>query len=364
MLLLGVFFSFSAPAEEIATVIRSDRLFGPSLVTNIFKPDGPGPFPVVIINHGWGVERIPSAQLAFRPTMIAAEFMRRNFAVVVPMRRGFSGSSGAAVGFENCRLSGFKHASIDDLKAVVSWVKTRPWADAGSLLMLGHSAGGLATLAYASTPDPGVRLFINFSGGLRGGGGCNWESELNTVVVDYGRGTKQRTVWFYGSNDSFFSASLYRKIFKEYSTVSTNSVLYDLGDFKHDSHLLFSDFDGYPLWRDAFWKEISDAGLAVNEVNLSFGRPPDMQRPPASGFAAIDDAQQIPYISQSARNAYAQFLSLMLPRAYAISAEGHWAWSTQGADAPFRALAACEAQAGPNRCKLYAVDNDVVWSRQ
>jgi hypothetical protein len=171
-------------------------------------------------------------------------------------------------------------------------------------------------------------------------------------------------VWIYGTNDSFFDATLYRSMFKAYSAIATNSVLFEVGDFKHDSHLLFHDFDGYSLWKDAVWGEMAKAGLPTAEVNLSFGRPPDMQRPPPSGFGRIDDAARIPHVSDSARNAYGQFLRMKLPRAYAISAEGHWAWAEQGSDAPFRALAACDAQAGPGSCKLYAIDNDVVWPNE
>jgi dienelactone hydrolase len=226
--------------------------------------------------------------------------------------------------------------------------------------MLGQSAGGLAALEYASQPDPGFKLFVNFAGGLVGH--CEWQTPLRNHLADIAKTTKIRSLWFYGSNDSFFDTSVYRENFAQYSANAPNSRLVELGDFKADSHRAFTDFDGYFLWKDALWEEIGLAGLPTKEVNLSYGRPPDMKRPLPSGYAHIADSERIPYISESAKRAYSQFLSMKVPRAYAISEEGHWAWADQGGDPPFRALSACNAQAISVKCKLYAIDNDVVWT--
>jgi hypothetical protein len=95
-------------AQESTQIIGGEGFFSLKLVTTIFKPEGVGPFPIVVINHGWSLIDLPSEQWEFRPTMVAAEFLRRNYAVVIPNRRGFAGSSGGAVGYDrNCNLSGF-----------------------------------------------------------------------------------------------------------------------------------------------------------------------------------------------------------------------------------------------------------------
>jgi len=85
-------------------------------------------------------------------------------------------------------------------------------------------------------------------------------------------------------------------------------------------------------------------------------------RPKASGFAAIEDMDKVPLISDAGRQEYRRFLAARLPRAMALSPDGRaWAWNAGGFDAVNLALSRC-AQRSNQTCKLYAVDNDVVWT--
>ena len=162
---------------ESIVFIKNNRLFPVDLETTIFRPEGAGPFPVVVINHGkdTGNNRLqPRARYA----AAAREFLQRGYVVVVPMRQGFSKSGGAAVG-EGCNIAGNGEAQTDDVRAVVSWLEKQPWADTQRMVMLGQSHGGLTTLAYAQEPHPGFKLFVNFAGGLKwASGGCPWEQAL------------------------------------------------------------------------------------------------------------------------------------------------------------------------------------------
>ena len=90
----------------------------------------------------------------------------------------------------------------------------------------------------------------------------------------------------------------------------------------------------------------------------------------ASGFAAIDDVDAIPYLSDRGRRDYAQWLKLPTPRAFAIANNGYY-WHTSGlrpreetlpTDPTERALLMCE-RAAKRPCKLYAVNGSVVWSK-
>ena len=162
---------------ESIVMVKNGRLLPVDLETTLFRPPGDGPFPVVVINHGKesGNNRM---QLRSRPMPAVREFLQRGYAVVVPMRQGFSNSGGRAVG-EGCNIAGNGDAQADDIRAVVAWLATQPWADTQRMVMLGQSHGGLATLAYARDPNPGFKLFVNFAGGLRwADGGCQWEQAL------------------------------------------------------------------------------------------------------------------------------------------------------------------------------------------
>ena len=104
--------------------------------------------------------------------------------------------------------------------------------------------------------------------------------------------------------------------------------------------------------------------VPVPEDAAATGQPPRI----ASGFAAIDDIDAIPYLSDRGRDDYAQWLKLPTPRAFAIADDGHY-WHTSGlkpkdetlpADPSERALLMCERNA-KRPCKLYAVNRSVVW---
>jgi hypothetical protein len=88
----------------------------------------------------------------------------------------------------------------------------------------------------------------------------------------------------------------------------------------------------------------------------------------ASGFAAIDDLDAIPYLSDRGRRDYSEWLKQATPRAFAIAPNGYY-WYTSGlrpreaslpTDPVERALLLCERNA-KRPCKLYAVNHSVVW---
>jgi hypothetical protein len=89
-----------------------------------------------------------------------------------------------------------------------------------------------------------------------------------------------------------------------------------------------------------------------------------------SGFAAIDDVDAVPYLSDRGRNGYREYLTRPTPKAFAIAPNGHWfsAWSLAPSDAAMptdpseRAMLICERSAKVP-CKLYAVNSAVVWTK-
>lgn len=90
----------------------------------------------------------------------------------------------------------------------------------------------------------------------------------------------------------------------------------------------------------------------------------------ASGFAAIDDVDAIPYLSDRGRQHYRDWLAFPTPKAYAISANGYFFGAaglrpqdaTLPTDPVERAVVGCERVAKV-QCKLYAVNRSVVWMK-
>ncbi len=80
---------------------------------------------------------------------------------------------------------------------------------------------------------------------------------------------------------------------------------------------------------------------------------------PASGYATLRAIERLPAASAAARRDYRAFLDASLPRAFAVSADGRrWGWAGNDRQANEHALERC---GGTPRCRLYAVDERVVW---
>lgn len=83
----------------------------------------------------------------------------------------------------------------------------------------------------------------------------------------------------------------------------------------------------------------------------------------SSGFASIDDVSAIPYANDRIRDGYRVWLTRATPRAFAVSGDGHFgsAWgNSKSSDPAHRAIDSCQKVAAMT-CKLYAVDDAVVW---
>ncbi|OYW27190.1 MAG: dienelactone hydrolase [Caulobacter sp. 12-67-6] len=104
--------------------------------SQVFKPVGPGPFPVALILHGCG-GKTPFLE-AYAQTAVDAGYA----AIVVDSLkpRGMSTLDAKLLVCTGVRLHGLKRAA--DLFAVLAWLERQPWADASRVFLAGWSHGG------------------------------------------------------------------------------------------------------------------------------------------------------------------------------------------------------------------------------
>jgi dienelactone hydrolase len=359
-----------AAAQELdatlgETVIRVPKkgLFTIQLETTLYKPQGEGPFPLVVINHGKapGDTRF---QGRYRPALAVRWFMERGYMVAVPMRQGFSKSEGTYVG-GGCNVESNGRAQAEDVKAVLDHLVAQPEVDASRILVAGQSHGGWTTLALGTLNYPGVKGLVNFAGGLRQESCIAWENVLAGAAGSYGKETSLPSLWFYGDNDSFFSTPTYKAMHERYTGAGGKARLVAFGMFGSDAHAMFGASRGRAIWQPemaAFLEQIGLPSQPRPEL-AAYGRGNAMPAPPASGFAPLEEAARIPFLRDTGRTGYQVFLGQLSPRAFAIAPNGAWGWAEGGDDALQRALANCNRR-GQNQCKLYAVDTDVVWKAQ
>lgn len=327
-----------------------------TLEATIYKPDGKGPFPLIVFNHG-KIDGDPRAQPRSRPLSFAREFVRRGYAVVAPNREGFA-DSGGNYRQEGCDVEKNGVAQADDVKATIAYMSGQSFVDASHIVVAGTSHGGLTTIAYGMGAAHGVRGLINFSGGLRQDACTGWQDNLTHAFEQYGQAVHVPSLWIYGDNDSVWSPDLAKRMYAGYVEHGAPAHRVDFGDYKNDAHRLVVDRDGVRVWWpsvEAFLDRIGMPTRVLYEV-----QGPSV--PQASGYAAIDAVRAVPYLDEAGRTAYRAFLDQYPTRAFAVSSSGAWSWA-EGGDNPMSvALANCRKENGGSPCRLYAVDNHVVWN--
>jgi pimeloyl-ACP methyl ester carboxylesterase len=182
------------------------------------KPDGPGPFPTVVFNHGsTGRGDAPeSFRRSWWSPAASAYFVERGWMVVFPQRRGRGASDGRYdEGFETDRsryaclpalsLPGVERA-IEDLDAVMSHLRSRRDVLHSRILLAGQSRGGILSIAYAGERPDAVVGVVNFVGGWMGDR-CPNAVTINSGTFRRGGRFPRATLWLYGDQDPFYSLS-------------------------------------------------------------------------------------------------------------------------------------------------------------
>jgi carboxymethylenebutenolidase len=130
-----------------------------TLVGFIYKPDGPGPFPTVVWNHG--SEPNPGRGPQF--DSVAAIFVPAGYVVVAPTRRGHGESQGTYI--QDTIRATFQHSGeaagerlmvelmgseqLSDQLAGLAYAKKLAFVDTTKLVVAGCSYGGIETMLAA-----------------------------------------------------------------------------------------------------------------------------------------------------------------------------------------------------------------------
>jgi dienelactone hydrolase len=219
----------------------------------LVRPSTPGRYPLVLINHGSprdGAKRPHMTPLTYLPH--ATEFVRRGWAAILVMRRGFGDSGGGwAEDMHGCKNPDYLRAevaAVADLRAAIDFMSRQPGIDASRIMSVGISAGGFATVALTADPPPGLVAGINFAGGR--GSPAPDEVCRPDLLIDafrfFGRRSRVPMLWIYAENDHFFGPALAEK-FRDAFTAGGGIVTFAKAPpFGQDGHLLFAN--GIPKW--------------------------------------------------------------------------------------------------------------------
>jgi dienelactone hydrolase len=189
------------------------------------------------------------------------------------------------------------------------------------------------------------------------GGDCQWKDSLVNAFAEYGAKSSVPSLWFYGANDSYFNPDLASNLYSAYTAAGGNAQLVAYGPFKSDAHNTAGSRDGLKVWWPETEKFLQKIGMPTQEVVAIAEDAPI----PKTDYAAIDNVTAVPYLRERGREAYHAFLAKSAPKAFAVSPSGAWSWAEEGDDPVERVLSSCQS-VSHQPCKLYAVDNYVVWT--
>lgn len=340
------------------------------LLVTTFRPAGPGPFPLVVISHGRDSEKRAEYK---RPRFESAAryFVRKGFAVAVPLRLGYGELAGAgdpesSLSCDAPRFGTALHAAALQILAVRDFMARQPDIDAGRTVLVGVSVGGIATIAATAAHAPGQVAAINFAGGHGGnpekrpGSPCQ-SDHLRRLYRSYAESNVRvppatPTLWIYAENDRYFGPAHAGRWARAYADAGGAVDLRMLPAHGEDGHKLFTT--GNDVWQplvDEFLKP------------LGFAQPGRLPTPPA--VQPLAGEASAPAESRPGQLAgFQKFLAAKAPRAFAADGAGHWGYAF-GDDALSRALAFCQRNittssngTPASTCQLYAVDEAIVRS--
>jgi dipeptidyl aminopeptidase/acylaminoacyl peptidase len=210
VLILFAQVAFASPDKPTIVEFPSGTL---TLQGELFKPDGKGPFPAVLYNHGSAPGMLNSQASA----VIGPMFAKRGWVFFMPYRRGQGLSEGQGPYImdiiNSAKWSPFKSASetmvhlletdhLNDQMAGLEWLKKQKFVQKNCIAAMGNSFGGIETIFGMSRAD-------YFAGIDASGGAQSWKhsDELQMVMKRAVSKIQKPVFFFQAANDYNLSPS-------------------------------------------------------------------------------------------------------------------------------------------------------------
>jgi carboxymethylenebutenolidase len=207
---LLVFFPVAALAQSPPVPVEVTFSSGNLVLRGfLYKPEGQGPFPAVLWNHG--SERRPG----WLPE-VAPIFLNQGYVFFIPHRRGHGRSPGEYVmdlleranqsggsSARNRKLVELMEQHLEDQMAALAYLKGLPHVDPRRIAVAGCSFGGIQTVLMAEK-GLGVRAAVDFAGAAQ-----NWQHapELRARMIQAVQHSQMPIFFIQAKNDYDVSPS-------------------------------------------------------------------------------------------------------------------------------------------------------------
>jgi dienelactone hydrolase len=345
--------------EQVSIPVQGGRYY---VAATILRPEGPGPYGAVVLNHGVPVsqrERDSTSSAHF--AVSAPVFARRGYVVMMPLRRGFGKTGGEfaedAGPCSNPNFEAGEENAAADVMAAYDYARLLPYVDPSRMILAGQSAGAMASIFAAGTRAPrGLLAVLSFAGG-RGGNpnlspGVPCAIEPLAQVFDVlGKTVRAPVLFHYAQNDRYFSPPVTRQWYERFAAGGARAEYVVQPPFGDDGHFLFADLVGVRHWLPTVERFLAANGIPFERLDAA-----DQVKQPL--FGAV-----LPHVkSRVCQGLYRVFLESPGPRAYAISADGHCGFAGGMPNAVEEAVRQCGTMA-KQPCGVYAENEAVVWKQ-
>ena len=207
----------ATPARAQTSIIGPDTVsFTSGALTLrgvIYKPSGAGPFPTILFNHGSG--KSYTKELA----AVGPAYASHGFVFFAPSRRGqwLSSATGQYVidsldAIEKSQgldarnkllVTLMKGPQLDDVRAALTYIKTKPYVQGNRVVVAGNSYGGIVTIFAAAYLD-GLWAALDFAGAAQ-----SWADSppLQVAMTDVAKIAKIPVFFGQAENDYDLSPS-------------------------------------------------------------------------------------------------------------------------------------------------------------
>jgi dienelactone hydrolase len=246
-----------------------------TIVITSFRPPGAGPFPWIVLSHGTATTAEANRAIGrYRPLPPIREWVRRGYAVVAPVRRGYGASGGQQFGdaYGGCARPDFRRAGEGaalDLLATVAWAKAESDLDGKRWLLVGQSAGGFASIYTAAKQPEGLVAVLAFAPGRGGdpekrpGEPCA-SDQMAALYASIAPRVAVPVLWFYAENDQFIGPRVQKLWFESFRSAGGRGELVVIPPFpERVGHGVFPSTRGIPLWTSAVSRFFATYGLPM-----------------------------------------------------------------------------------------------------
>jgi predicted dienelactone hydrolase len=254
-----------------------------TLRATLYRAGGAGRHPMVIFNPGSGDLLKPGDTV--RDEAPARLFLSLGYGVVVPMRKGRGGSSGPLI--EGRDFAGPPEpevqieSGIEDIDAVVSFMRQQDYVDPDRIVVAGNQHGGLLAIAYAGRHPDKVAAAVDIAGGW-------WpqayrDGRLDTeILAAAGSGMASRaggvrTLWLYAESDARWPLPQAERNFAAFCAAGGSGRFIAFPDPSPPGIYRSQLFDWTAKWEDAVGDFLRAAATSVH-------RP----EPPGVGVVLLD----------------------------------------------------------------------------